>query len=459
MDKKYHKYFIVGLLFIGLFLHFLYFEHPSQVVFDEIWYGRHVNDYVRGTFHFDGHPPLARMTIGLFSKMLGYPPTFTFENIGQQFPDKGYLILRFLPSVAGSLLPLIIYLILLELGITPLIAFVGGLLVGLDNAILTQSRFLLMDAFLLLYGFIGILFYLKYRRTKKYYLLILSGIFAIFSFSVKWVGLSYLALIGLFEFWDIVSSAYIQWKNKQKLQISRRFWQFVLAVVVIPLITYFLIITAYSSLLHKSGTGDAFMSPEYQKTLDGNMYQGWDNIEPANAFEKFYELNTQMYKVNQGLSASHPYASSWYTWPTMKRLIFYWQNNDERIYLIGNPIIWWFSTIAIILLLLEAVNGKAGKNGFIISFLLVAYVLNMVPFMGVKRIMFLYHYFTAYIFAIMAMVYFLNKWDKIVSHFRVLLVALLIASIVVFLYFAPLTYGLNLDIQQLQNRQWFQSWI
>jgi len=448
-----NKLYLIIILASSFFIHFLFFGSPNEVVFDEVWYGRHVNDYINKTFHFDGHPPLGRMTIAGFAKVLDYKPDSSFQNIGEKYPDKQYLILRFLPTLAGAILPVIIYLIILELGMTPFAAFAGSMLVVLENGFVAQSRLLLMDSSLLLYEFASLLFYLRYRNHKKTYMLFLSGILAGCAFSVKWVGLSFVALPVLFEGLGVLFE--MKRKGISVLKSSRT-WLTFTALVITPFIVYFSAVTAYSLILNKSGTGDAFMSAGYQKTLQGNNYQNNPDIKTPNIFSKFYELTGEMYKVNQALTANHPYASRWYTWPSMLRPIYYWVQGNARIYFIGNPVAWWASTIAIIISIIYLVFSiKVRKHLAKVSiFLLSGYILNLLPFIGVKRIMFLYHYLAAYVFAIMILVYFISQQKNSKQIFG----AILVASAIAFIFFAPLTYGLDLSPKAYELRVWIESW-
>ena len=95
-------------------------------------------------------------------------------------------------------------------------------------------------------------------------------------------------------------------------------------------------------------------------------------------------------------------------------------------------------------------------------FLLAGYVINMLPFIGVKRVMFLYHYFTAYIFAIMILVWLVsqpfNEAEDKNKNSKIIFRVLLILSIMAFIYFAPLSYGLELPPKSYEARVWFESW-
>src|SRR3990167_10108842 len=155
------KWYIIILLALGLITRFAFFGHPSETVFDEVHFGKFVSGYYTREYFFDIHPPGGKLIIAGFAKLFNFKPGFTFTEIGNEYPDKQYLVLRFLPSLAGALLPLVIFLLLVELGISRSAAFWGGLLIVFENAILTQSHYILLDSLLLLFGFLSLLFYFK----------------------------------------------------------------------------------------------------------------------------------------------------------------------------------------------------------------------------------------------------------------------------------------------------------
>ena len=217
---------------------------------------------------------------------------------------------------------------------------------------------------------------------------------------------------------------------------------------LIPLVLYFSVFVIHFSLLTKPGSGDAFMKPTFHQ----------DNV-----ITKFFQLNTEMYRSNQRLTATHPYSSQWYSWPFMSRPIFYWVSENSRIYLLGNPIIWWGSSMAVLLSLMYIIRHR------IIKILLAGYFLNLLPFIGIKRIMFLYHYLTGLVFAILILVYLIENIQPFDKHFgrelsaerlraRKIFIGLAVASAVAFIYFAPLTYGLPLSPKAYDARIWLPSW-
>src|SRR3989344_1934712 len=148
---------VLALLAISALTHFVFFGHPDETVFDEVHFGKFISAYYTHEYYFDIHPPLGKLVLAGFGKLFDFKPEFSFAEIGEKFPDNKYMALRFLPILAGTLLPLVIFLLLLELNVSRMAAFFGGLFISIVNALITQSHYILLDSFLLLFGFTSIL--------------------------------------------------------------------------------------------------------------------------------------------------------------------------------------------------------------------------------------------------------------------------------------------------------------
>lgn len=434
------KWIVIGLLLLGFGTRFLFFGHPNRVVFDEVHFGKFISAYSTHKYYFDIHPPLGKLMIAGFGKVFHVNPDFSFPEIGKEFPDNGYKALRFLPSLASSFLPLVIYLLALELGFSAMAAVTVGVLIGLDNGILSQTRYILLDAFLLLFGCLCLLSYFKYYNKHRRAHLVWAGIFGALAISIKWTGLTFLALPGLIELILAI--------RKQNL---RSLVPGIVFLGLVPLVIYFSVFAVHFSLLTKTGDGDAFMSAEFQKTLEGSTYQTDETLETPTLVGKFTELNDEMYQSNKRLTATHPYSSQWYEWPIMKRPIFYWVHDQARIYFLGNPVIWWGSTVGVLAILLLA---SSIRNRKLVWILMGGYWLNLLPFMGIKRVMFLYHYLGALLFAIFMLMLFFEH----IKAPRKAYIALCVLAAMAFAYFAPLTYGLNLSPKAYENHVWLKTW-
>lgn len=444
---------IVALAVFSLAIHFIWFGHPNMTVFDEVHFGKFFSAYFTHEYYFDIHPPLGKLISAGWGWLWGFQPGFSFANIGDVFPDRMYMALRFLPTLAGVLLPLVIYGIARKLGLSRVAALFAGTFIALDNALIAQSRLILLDPFLLLFGFSAIWCYfhfLEKLKTTSYKLSTLwlagGGILGAMAMSIKWTGATFLALI-------IVLEAVRLWQVR-KSGVSRNLWSLVVSLIVVPFIVYYSIFIVHFALLTKSGAGDAFMSPEFQHDLIGNSYTTDDSLKSPSLFHKFIELNLQMYQSNQRLTATHPYSSAWYTWPLLERPIFYWVNETSRIYLLGNPIVWWASTVGILIVLINILLSGLRRLDRTILFLAGAWAINILPFIGIGRVMFLYHYFTALIWAILMLAYLVDK----AKHPRRAVAILTTLALASFIFFAPLTYGLPMSDHAYGLRTWFSSW-
>jgi dolichyl-phosphate-mannose-protein mannosyltransferase len=84
-------------------------------------------------------------------------------------------------------------------------------------------------------------------------------------------------------------------------------------------------------------------------------------------------------------------------------------------------------------------------------------LINFIPFIFIGRVMFLYHYQTALIFSIMALIILLNR----ISNHKIqnkMIISILILSFVLFIYFSPLTYGIPISKDTLESMMWIKSW-
>ena len=197
---------------------------------------------------------------------------------------------------------------------------------------------------------------------------------------------------------------------------------------------------------------------------------------------KFWELQKVMWTTNAGLVESHAWDSRPPSWPILRRGINFWGKDHRQIYLIGNPIIWWSSTVAIGVYFVfkglsvlrwqrgyddyENVNFK--RFDYEIGTSVLGWAFHYFPFYLMQRQLFLHHYFPALYFAIMAMcqVYDFAS-NRVGGPFgirdtpaigRTGVVVFLAASIVAFTLYAPLSYGNAWTQSACQSVKLFDTW-
>jgi len=432
---------------------------PNAVVFDEVYFKAFAGHYLDGHYFFDIHPPLAKLLLAGWAHVVGLSSSDVLNSTAAT--------MRFLPAIAGVLIVPVFWGILRRLGATRPFAFLGAAALLLDNALLVESRFILMDSMLLLFGLSAFYFYLVGREQRgnwRWLAVAAAAILAGAAMSTKWTGLTALALVGLLWLGD--------WRGR-KFSLGRNLGELAV-LLIIPLAVYVSAFWVHFQLLPHSGDGDAFMSTTFQETLvDSPTYNPQTKLS---FWGKFGELNSVMYRSNQTLTATHPYGSRWYTWPLELRPIYYWagdvdgQANQGNIYLLGNPIVWWGTLIAVAvgagyawlrrIKLRPATVGALAAAG-------VAYLMNFLPFVGVPRVMFLYHYFFSFIFSVMFAVMLWN--DLATPHHgdhgqlatanrKWIYGGVLAAVLLGFLFFAPLSYGTPLSPAGLAAHMWLPSW-
>lgn len=443
-----------ALLALSAALHFVFFERPLTVVFDEVYFPKYAMAYLRGEYYFDLHPPLGKLVFFVTAWLAGLDPAFSFATNHLPFPDPSYVLLRVPPRIAGTLLPLLLVAVALELGVSRFAAFVVGALAALDNALLVISRFALLDSFLLLFGFGALWCYLRARRRGRRWF-VAAALLAGAALSVKWTGLAFVGLILLAEGW--------QWLRARNAAGIVR----IAAATALAAAVYVANFAAHFALAQKSGRDDAAMSREFQATLAGNPNAADASIERPGFWARFMELHVAMYEGHRRTVERHPYSSRWHDWPFMLRSVDFWaEHKDGRIahiYFLGNPVVWWAAGYCMLFLLVNfpprlfdsLVRREAGAIGAVEAQLVVAYLANLLPFVFIGRIMFSYHYLAALCVAILATGYLLDRCGE---YRRALGVALLAVAAAAFVYFAPLSYALPLTPEQFEARFWVRGW-
>jgi len=454
---------ILILLILAATTRFLYLGHPKEVVFDEVYFAKWVTNYFRGEFYFDIHPPLAKMMLAALAKLCGYSDAgnTNFSQIGNEYQSNFYKFLRSVESFFGIILVLGVYALGKKMFRNKWPGFLASLLIVFDNAILVQSRFIFTDIFLLVFGVISLYFIYRLKEHAKlnpdsFIDLFFASLFLAASILIKWTALIFIGVGFLVLFLDCL-------KIKEKKFIF--FVKETALITMLIIIIYFGVFAAHLLSLPYTGgpNADAFLSPPSQSTLLGNQYYG--QYKPPSLISRIVELNLVMYKANANISQNHPYSSKWYSWPILYRGIFDWQKvfeggeKSEKIYLLGNPIIWWLGLLAVVFVITALIYELRFKNKTVyfepLAVLAVGYFYNLFPYVFISRPAFLYHYFPSFIFMVL-MAGFVS-WFFLKDR-PWILIFIFVIIISAFIYFAPLSYGLPITDAQFNARLWLNSW-
>ncbi|KAG9043252.1 hypothetical protein FS837_009835 [Tulasnella sp. UAMH 9824] len=267
-----------ALFIIALGLRFYKINHPDQVVFDEVHFGKFAAYYILREYYFDVHPPFAKLLFGLVGWFVGFDGKFDFTNIGDSYSihQVPFIGMRSFPAFLGSATVPIVFWIMKESGYPTAIAAFSAALVLFDNAHVAQTRLILLDAALVFFMALSLLAYIKFRKLRYHEYspawwgwLFATGTFLACTLGCKMVGLFTFLTVGvavLVDLWQLLDIR----KGLSIEQFWRHFAARALGLIVWPAIVYLSFFWAHFKVLKYSGTGDSFMSPAFQETLAGN---------------------------------------------------------------------------------------------------------------------------------------------------------------------------------------------
>lgn len=200
LDQRIHtsskeKLLVTALVAVTLYIRTTGLQSPSEVVFDEVHFGKFAAKYIRHEFFMDVHPPLAKMLYGLVGFLGGFNGNFNFEKIGDDYPSSvPYVFMRQFSAFCGVSTVLLMYYTLKLTGCKPFVCFITSLLLVFESATATIDRFILLDSPMIMFISAAIYSYIKLDIAKPfsclwYKSLVASGICLGLAASSKWVGL------------------------------------------------------------------------------------------------------------------------------------------------------------------------------------------------------------------------------------------------------------------------------
>lgn len=272
-------YAICALLFVGALAVRLYrLDSPPEVVFDEVHFGKYAAYYMRGEFFFDVHPPLARLLVALSAWLAGFDGSFEFDDIGLKYADYNvpYLFMRGFQACIGALTVPLVFLTLRATGGSLPASLLSAFFLLIDNAHVTQTRFILLDAPLVLFMLCSLYAYVRFYamrynpRTLGWWgWMAATGVSLALTLSCKMVGLFGFCTVGtavVADLWDLLDIR----RGLTLRQFVRHFCARALGLIFLPLFVYLATFWVHFAMLPKSGTGDSFMSAQFQESLQGN---------------------------------------------------------------------------------------------------------------------------------------------------------------------------------------------
>lgn len=469
---SYFRLVLLGIFLFSLVLRFWNLGQFNKLVFDEVYYAKFANNYLIGTKFFNAHPPLSQYLIAIGIWLGSHFPAAPDSINALTGSLRSTISYRWLNALTGSFIPLIVAGIAYQLTRRRSYALIAAVFAATDGLFLVESRYALNNIYLISLGLLGQLFFLIYINSKKpkQRQLIFSGIFLGSAAAIKWNGLSFLLgvylLLGIAKlgnFWE-------NWQPRQDeamessspVSLPRKVAEatvfekvasinlplIIINFVILPIFTYSLLWIPH-----------LIMNPKYG----------------------FWQMQKEIFFYHQRIGNTpdiHPYCSPWYSWLIMWRTVAYFYEKStgstpviHDVHAMGNPLLWWLSTLAIfmvILLLLLQLFARIRKTAKPLSnsatwlgtYIAVNYVANLLPWITVKRCIFLYHYMGAYIFAWLALAWAIDYClQHHYSSYRIAGLTVMFLVFAAFIYWLPIYLGLPLSQEGLNFRLLFNNWI
>jgi len=184
---------------------------------------------------------------------------------------------------------------------------------------------------------------------------------------------------------------------------------------------------------------------------------------PGHNFSNILTYQKHMYNYHSNLQAAHPFFSSWWEWPIIKRPLWLYMgqnlppNTISSIVAMGNPAVWWTGSIAAIAAAI-IVLFKKEKGMYVI--LIGAASLYLPWIVASRKLLFIYHFFATVPFIVLCTTYCLMILRRKFPKFKYVIFVYLSIVLVMFIMFYPLLSGMIVSKSYATAYlKWFNSWI
>jgi len=395
--------------------------------FDEIYHARSAWEMLNRIEPYETtHPPLGKLLIASGIAIFGMNP-FGWRIVGALF--------------GVALVPLM-YLFGLKLFRSRFYAFCGAFLMVVEFMRFAQSRIAVIDV----YGvfFIMIMYYLildlfpeegeRPRRSTNLTLLLAGVAFGIGA-ACKWIalyaGCGMALLVVLQTVMELRQRDFPTWRGAAGFFL-RRFAVCLVAFGAVPALIYLL---AYLPYLALPGPGHNLVD--------------------------VFRLQAHMLNYHRTLQATHPFASPWWSWPLDLRPMWMYTGEGlppgtaSTISSFGNPAIFWPGIPAVAAVAFLVVKKRDARMGVVLTALLFQYL----PWVGINRLAFIYHFFSSIPFMILCIVAAVRGLELRYPRFRAVTWGYLGIAAGLFIIFYPVLSGVQVPQAYVASLKWLPTWL
>ncbi len=366
------KVILIIILLLTAFLRLYRLDYPNKYVFDEVYHAYTAKQYLAG--NRDAWSPWGKATeAGTAFEWLHPPIAKELMTASMfMFHTTNAWAYRLPGTLLGILSVFLVYKLAVLLFKNETTALISAFIFSIDGLVFVQSRTGMNDAYLVAFVLVSVIFFVQ----KKY---IWAAAFMGISMATKWSGV-YLALM----FYPIL--------------LYQRQFKNLIYFVLIPPIIYLLSYTHYAL-----------------------MGYNWNDL---------VELHKQIWWYQTHLKATHAYSSPWWSWPLNLYPVWYFvdyqKNAIANIFASGNPLVFWFGSVTVILTLVEFIK----KRSLNLIVIVLGFLVFWLPWALSPRIMFLYHFSPSVPFLSLALGHQLNQQMRDRRKLVFIILALLALSFI-----------------------------
>jgi dolichyl-phosphate-mannose-protein mannosyltransferase len=349
-------------------------------------------------------------------------------------------------AVFGALMVLFVFLISMRLFGSVVAGLLGALFLTIDGLAFTLSRIAMNDsymtAFILAAWFCLLSGFYRWGRAQAddpefarvsrsrgaaATWLVAAGVSGGLGLSSKWPALYGLVGIGMLIVWDGFS------RGPDSLfrifgGVGRSAAFLIVVFGVVPLALYVTSYIPYFSLGH--------------------------------TFDQFLQLQKSMYEYHANLTATHPFGSPWYGWPLGHKAVYLYLSGDSattrsEIWTLPNLVVFggglWAMAVA-------AVRARRLRSAAL-ALVAGAAAIQYLPFVPVRRVLFLYHYLPVVPFLCIALGWWLVIGLRGSRYRHAIAAAVTAAAVVLFLLSLPMLEGWSVSTAYLDGMRNAFPWI
>ena len=411
----------------SLILRLVNLGRPKGFVFDEVYYVDGARDFLKFGVEVAGnkpefivHPPVGKWLIAGGIKIFG-------DN------EFGW---RFATALIGTLLILLFARLVHILFFSPLLTAMAAALMAMDGLLLVHSRTALLDLFLTFFVLLAV--YL-WHRQRHWYAALAIGL----AMGTKWSAVYFLLAMAIVSMYRVFSS-----------HSGRN--------LIRPTLLKFAQYGFLPILVYVSTWSGWFISK-----------RGWDRNWSPNVFRSWWHYHAEMLGFHTGLTEKHSYQANPWSWMIMGRpTSFFYEspqgceskNCAQEILAIGTPILWWFGTIAVAVVIgYWIVSMYRRSTDGVLNLTVLGIIAGYLPwFFFQQRTVFTFYAIIFEPFVLLAIIYCAKLAIDSAMQPRVSIAFVTTAVILIFLnfiYFLPLFTGEIINYDEWLKRMWLSSWI